>query len=1107
MEFLKPEVVGINLYDMRTSTFLISCFLPLVSICLLSCNPKEKTPNQSISSSPILLEELSPEVTGVHFQNTIDEKGRINIFTWHSLYNGGGVGIADFNQDGLPDIYFTATMSPDKIYLNKGNFTFEDITGTSGIDQSIYSTGVTIVDINADGLPDIYVCKSSPTVIHENNRNRLYINKGNGKFSEEGNQYGLGDIGFSVHAVFFDLDQDNDLDVYLVNQPFDEFARLVNKPEAVASYPQTDRLYINNNGKFEDKTAQMGLEEGRYGLSVSLSDVDLNGWPDLYVCNDYFHPDRLLMNHSGILSDELERRIGHISFYSMGSDAGDINNDGWPDLVTMDMAFEDHVRSKTNMGSMDIDKFWRLVNEGNYYQYMHNALQLNNGNGQFSEIAQLCGVAKTDWSYAALFADLNSDGWSDLLVTNGIVRDMQNNDFNQMVKNKYNSAVGPNNYLEILNELPSVPVSNLIYQNEGNLKFQKLGKEAGFSKPGFSHGMAYADLDGDGDLDIVINSINAPASIYKNNTKRSGNSLTVKLEGTASNPDGLGTSVIVCANGMKQIKTMTTTRGYLSSVQPLLHFGLGNATEIDSIVVIWNHKYTSTLHNLPANQKLVINYNKTQKVAFQPNNPNQTEWGVLNESLFTHLETDFNDFEKQVLLPYKLSQDGPNITVGDINNDGLDDFFIGGGANQPAGIFIQESSGKFVRTTQPDLIRDRIYEDRKGIFLDVDNDNDIDLLITSGSNELEENSEATQLRLYLNNNGIFQRAGASILPDIRVNASTAVAFDLEGDGDDDLFIGGRLVSGQYTRPPKSYILRNDGGKFFDVTSQTLPALSNLGMVTDAKLVGHEIWICGEWMYPHRIILSGNGNLNLVPVEEAGVGLWWTVSAADVDNDGDMDMLLGNLGLNNKFGGQKETPLEIYAGDLDENGDFDVVLAVEKKDKVLPVRGRECSSQEMPFILDKFPDYASYANADLYEIYPSSALQNSLHKKITNMASCLMINEGSKWKRHKLPIQCQTGPIKAFMPGDFNKDGNIDFMFTGNHYPAEVETARYDGLFTGVAYGSGNGEFVIETMPQIKRGDYRDIQPINDPQGNSRYLLAENNGPLQIITPPYHKLAK
>ncbi|HEY3387373.1 MAG TPA: VCBS repeat-containing protein, partial [Saprospiraceae bacterium] len=463
-------------------------------------------------TASIKLQSLPGSETGITFMNEIKEEGKINIFTWHFLYNGAGVAAGDINNDGLPDLYFAGNMVPDRLYLNKGNFKFEDITANSGISTQIWSSGVTMADVNADGLLDIYVCKNSPTGIPDNNRNKLYINQGKNLFREQAAQYGIDDTGFGVQSTFFDADHDGDLDMYLVNQPFDEFASMVNRPEVVAGYPKTDRFLFFENGKFVDKTATLGMQNARYGLNVAIADFDMNGWTDLYICNDYHHADHLYMNDQGKFTDALHLRTGHLSFYSMGADVGDVNMDGWPDIFTLDMAFEEHFKSKTNMGSMDPARFWGLVSDGQHYQYMQNALQVNMGNGYFSEQAQVAGISKSDWSYSTLFADLDLDADQDILITNGILRDLQNNDFNAAVKERYKMMVGPDNYLDVLKILPSNPVPNIIFNNDGNMQFTKLGPEAGFDTPGFSHGMVYTDLDGDGKLDVVINNMNAPAS-------------------------------------------------------------------------------------------------------------------------------------------------------------------------------------------------------------------------------------------------------------------------------------------------------------------------------------------------------------------------------------------------------------------------------------------------------------------------------------------------------------------------------------------------------------------------------------------------------------------
>ncbi|HJW27701.1 MAG TPA: CRTAC1 family protein, partial [Saprospiraceae bacterium] len=707
----------------------------------LSCKPSSKEtvlPEAAMSTSGIQLKSLPASETGINFENKISDEGRINIFTWHFIYNGAGVATGDINNDGLPDIYFTGNQVPDRLYLNKGQFKFEDITAKAGISNHIWSSGVTMADVNGDGLLDIYVCKNSPTGVPDNNRNKLYINQGNLTFKEEAQQYGIDDIGFGTQATFFDADQDGDLDLYLVNQPFDEFSRLVNRPEVVATYPKTDRFFFFENGKFIDRSEAMGITDERYGLNATLGDFDMNGWTDIYICNDYHHGDRLFMNTNGKFRDEIQTRTGHTSFYSMGSDVGDINNDGWPDLFTLDMAYEEHYRSKTNMGRMDVDWFWSLVASGNHYQYMQNALQINQGAGYFSDMAQVAGISKSDWSFATLFADLDLDGDQDILITNGVLRDMRNNDFNKMVKDKYNMIVGPSNYLEVLKQLPSTPIANIMYSNDGKLHFTKLPPESGFSEKNFSHGMAYADFNGDGLLDVVINNENSVASVYENITQTSGHYLSISLEGPGKNVNGLGCSVIVYAGGTKQINTMQTTRGYFSAVEPVLHFGLGAARSADSLKVYWDHAEMSVLKNIPGNQSLKIKYSKEKKIPFRAD----PLPGVLAQEVkacdYVHHETPFDDYKKEVLLPYKLSQNGPFVSVADINGDKLEDFFIGGAAGYAGAVYAQNPDQTFSKTNQPAIEADKSAEDMGSVWLDSDGDHDPDLLVVSGSNEFED---------------------------------------------------------------------------------------------------------------------------------------------------------------------------------------------------------------------------------------------------------------------------------------------------------------------------------------------------------------------------------
>ena len=1095
----------------------IRAFWPVFSLWILTLTACKHQPAENATDIPstashasIKLESLPSNETGVTFVNQVKEEGMINIFTWHFLYNGAGVAAGDINNDGLPDLYFSGNMVPDKLYLNKGNFKFEDITSTSGISPNIWSSGVTMADVNADGLLDIYVCKNSPTGIPDNNRNKLYINQGKNVFREQATQYGIDDIGFGVQSTFFDADQDGDLDMYLVNQPFDEFARLVNRPEVVAGYPETDRFFFFENGKFTDKTVAMGLQDNRYGLDVALGDFDLNGWTDLYVTNDYHHADKLLMNTNGQFTDALHTRTGHISFYSMGADVGDVNADGWPDLMTLDMAFEDYEKSKTNMGSMDPARFWAIVADHQHYQYMQNALQVNMGHGYFCDMAPLAGVTKSDWSYSTLFADLDIDGDQDILITNGVLRDLQNNDFNTMVKERYQGMVGPQNYLEILKSIPSNPVKNIIFTNEGNMQFSKLAPESGFDTPSFSHGMTYVDLDGDGMLDVVINNMNAPASIYKNASETDGHYINIKLEGPDQNIDGLGISVMVYAGAKKYINTMQTTRGYFSSVEPALYFGLGKVSQVDSIKVYWDHKAMSVLKDIKTDQTMTIRYEKEKKIPFVVDEIPGLTFKEEPLADYVHQETEFNDYAQQVLLPYKLSQNGPHISVGDVNGDGREDFFIGGAAGFAGNVFFQNAGGQFEKSNQPALDADKKYEDQESALADLDGDGDLDLLVVSGSNEFKEGDALLKDRLYLNDGkGIFIKANDKTLPSFLVNGQSLEIFDIDGDKDLDIFIGGRLVGGEYAVPANSKILINQSGAFTDQTKQLAPFLDAFGMVTDAvaddvdKDGDVDLMVVGEWMEPILLLNDGKGKLTNQPIEAGGTGLWWTIEKGDFDQDGDSDFILGNLGWNNKFGGSHGTKLEVYSSDFDHNGDYDVVLANTKKDELLPVRGRECSSQEMPFVKDKFPTYESYAKAKLTDIYTPAMLKNSVHKKLSTMSSVYLQNDGGgKFSARDLPFACQAGPIKAFYVDDVNGDKIPDFIYGGNHLPTEVETARYDGLYSGICIGDGKGGFDCHTAfvdGKLSVHDVRDIQKVTLSNGRSVYLFANNNQPMNVYS--------
>ena len=1083
----------------------------LVAICavLLGCTDSSEdlpSPTSASANAPqVALELLNSELTGIEFSNTLNENINLNVFIWNFLYTGAGVAIGDINNDGLPDIYFAGNLVQDRLYLNKGSLKFEDITAASGIDGSGWSTGVTMADVNSDGFIDIYVCKNSPTAIAKNNKNKLFINRGDGTFIEQAEQLGLADVGFSVQATFFDLEQDGDLDMYLANQPFDQFARLVNDPNLVQQYPSTDRLFVQRNGRFEDVTGSNGLVNERYGLNVALSDVNQDGWTDLYVCNDYHHADHLYINNRGRLSDEIRARTGHISFYSMGSDVGDINNDGWPDISVLDMAFDDHYRSKTNMESMQPERFWSLVADGQHFQYAQNTLLLNRADGYFSDIAQVSGVAKTDWSAAPLFIDIDHDGLQDLLVTNGIMRDMKNNDFNDWVRKEFGGAVGPENIARVMQELPSIPVDNKAFQNKGALKFADVSEEWGFNLKGFSHGMAYGDLDRDGDLDVVINNMNAVAGIYENQTEGNAGSVIIELRGPGQNLDGLGLTVTACIDGQEQVQTMQSTRGFLSASEPIVHFGLGDADVVDSIVVVWNAQQATTVYDVGVG-RTVIDYREAEKQEFKPKQASGISVQVGPVIDARDVEKPFDDYADQVLLPYKLSENGPFTATGDLNGDGHDDIWIGGGAGQAGYVLLHNTNDSYVSLRNTAFEADRDFEDMQGALFDADSDGDLDLYVVSGSNEFPEGSEALTDRLYVNDGtGVFARNADALPANLRINGQCVEPFDLEGDGDTDLFIGGRLIAGQYPLPANSAILQNDGGKFRDVTSEVSDGLIGMGLVTDATASDvdsdgdHDLVIVGEWMNP-TVLVNNGGTLKLDNDKFSDMsGLWWAVEALDLDGDGDEDLLMGNLGWNNKFGG-RDPHLSVYAGDLDENGDHDVVLASDKSGRILPVRGRECSSQEMPFILSQFASYDAFGRADVLEILPDLESRATMTGSISTFSSIVAINDGTgSYSTQELPPECQLGPIKAFASGDIPDHNGEVAVFCGNHFPTEVETARYDGIKPGLLTMQDGAVIALPFIhPEaLRHADFRDAQMLPGTTANSVLLTRNNEKPLVI----------
>ena len=1084
----------------------------IVSFAILnSCttSQRDSNPKELIGG----LELLPSQQTGITFNNAITESETINHIYYNQIYSGSGVAIGDLNNDGLPDIYFGGNQVKDKLYLNKGGLKFQDISETSKISRSSgWTWGVTMADVNADGYLDIYVCRNGESMNPTDRKNQLFINNKDLTFTESGIKYGLADKGFSSQAVFFDMDNDGDLDMYLVNQIPDSrlFKRYKNIPkERYQLYK--DKLYKNEGGTFKEVSKDIGLADGfTYGLSVSASDLNNDGWTDLYVSNDYDEPDFMYYNNGdGTFENVILDKIKHISRFSMGTDTGDINNDGSIDLLTLDMASEDHYRSKTNMRSMNAQEFKEMIDKGDHHQYMFNTLQLNNGSGSFSDIANIAGIAKTDWSWAGLLADLDNDGYKDIIISNGVKKDVRNNDFLTGLYEELKTD--SKDFYKMSKLAPSNPLSNYIYKNKNGYEFENVTKEWGFDLPSFSHGLSYADLDNDGDLDIVTNNMGSEASIYKNNSN--GNYLKVEFEGSAKNTFGYGAKVIVYNKDKIQLAENSVTRGYFSSKEPNLFFGLGKEKTVDSLKVIWPDRKVQVYHNLKVNKTLTAKHAKAKSPKAKDLNSKTLFTNINAQDIglnFTHVENEFDDFSEEVLLPHKLSNNGPFSATSDVNNDGLDDVFIGGAANQAGVLYLQTKEGVFQKSNSTPWEIDRLSEDLGALFFDVDMDGDTDLYVASGGSEFKSGNHLLKDRIYINDGyGNFIK-NTKALPNIFESSQAVKASDIDKDGDLDLFVGTRLIAGKYTFPASSYLLLNENGIFKEVQNTLAPDLKQIGMVTDAVFSDidqdgdEDLLVVGEWM---EITVLENTNGSFIK-NSKGFGLsgttrgfWWSITVSDIDNDGDDDYILGNLGKNNKFKATKEHPFKVYTNDFDGNGTNDVVLAKFYKDDYVPMRGKECTTQQMPYVGEKFKDFHSFASSKLIDILPKETVENAVVYEISSFKSVILINDNGVLNSRPLPIEAQISPIKCTVVEDFNNDGFKDFFVIGNHYGVEVETVRYDAGYGAIFLGDGANNFKF--LPPNSSGifspsDSRFITPFRTAKKEKIYMVTNNNDSIALF---------
>ncbi|MBD0283914.1 MAG: VCBS repeat-containing protein [Flavisolibacter sp.] len=1092
---------------------------------------------QACSGKKTLFTQLPARTSGIRFNNTITENKNDSTLISEFAYMGGGVGIGDFNNDGLKDIFFSANQVSSRLYINEGNLRFKDITEKAGVGTNVWATGVSIVDINNDGYDDIYVCVFGKNLL-QRSKNLLFINQHNLTFKEQAEEYGLADTSYSTQAAFFDYDKDGDLDMYLLNYR-------LNGPNANDIHPKdlsgrsvaNDRLYRNDGDvygqghpHFTDVSAEAGIKEDGYGLGIAVSDYNGDNWPDVYVANDFLSNDELwLNNRNGTFTDVIGTSLKHQSYSSMGADAADINNDALPDVVTLDMMPEYNDRKKLTYSFMNYERYELERSLGYQPEFMRNMLQLNNGvqmHGNtalpfFSEIGQLAGVSETDWSWSVLVADFNNDGWKDMHITNGIGRDYINADFIQY------SATLQNIHAEterrkLLNEqlaaLEHVELSNYLYLNNGNYTFKDYYIESGIDEPSLSSGAAYADLDNDGDLDLVVNNIDKEAYVFVNNTVQKNkpilhHSLQVVLKGNDFNAYGFGSKVLVYQKGQVQLQEQMPVRGYLSSVDRTLVFGLGNRPVVDSLVVIWPNDKKQTLTKVSADQ-VVTCYQKNAHDTFSPLPLPVahlfTDVTTQRNALYRHKDVPVNDFAGQRLLPQKYSQLGPFLAAGDVNGDGREDFFVGGGFNATGKLFVQEANGSFRSNIQ--VPKDAMQEDADCLFLDADGDGDQDLLVTYGDTRYEDTSGYYTPRLFINDGkGHFTWNPKAVPSSVKTIAGCVRTFDYDKDGDLDVFIGGR-VSKNYPAPPRSFLLQNNHGTFTDVTQKVCPELSSAGMITSAVWADidndkqPELIIAGEWM-PIRSFKYANGRFEEI-TRSTGLdrysGMWRSLIAVDADQDGDTDLIAGNLGLNCKYRVSSEAPMKLFAKDLDGNGSLDPVpfyyIRNGKKSKLLyPAVSRDVLAEQVPSVKKKFLKHRQYATAAFDDIFPDK--DGLMELTCNETGSCYFENVGKgKFIKHLLPMEAQFAPINALLYDDMDNDGINDLLIAGNEYQTEVLTGRYDASYGLFLRGTKKGFVPVPPVESgfIVDGDVGSMTVVHTKDKSKLVVVAVNNDSLRIF---------
>ncbi len=1072
-------------------------------------------------------------VTGASFVNHLDYdeqlKNKFNIYTYRNFYNGGGVALGDVNNDGLLDMFLTSNMGSNVLYLNKGNLEFEDISDRAGIEgKGQWSTGVSIADVNGDGWTDIYVCNSG-NVEGDERRNELYINNGDLTFTEEAELYGINNGGYSTHGAFFDYDKDGDLDLYLLNNSFQAIGSFNHSENQrmIRDSVGGDKLFRNDDNRFTDVTEEAGIYASviGFGLGVTVGDIDQDGWMDIYVSNDFFERDYIYLNNQdGTFRETLTGIMRSISAASMGADMADINNDHYPEIFVTDMIPEDDARLKTKTTFDSWDSYSNNYRNGYHHQFTRNMLHLNNADGTFSEIGRLTGVYATDWSWGALIMDLDNDGLKDIFVANGIYQDLTDQDYIQYFSNRdmVMSIVSGNNvdYKTLIDAIPSVKIPNYAFKNKGEHEFENMATPWGLDIPSHSNGAAYGDLDNDGDLDLVMNNVNMPMFIYRNETNEllpEHHYLKVILKGDKQNTDAIGTKVTVKHRGNITYLEQMPVRGFKSTVDPRPNLGLGPLKMVDSLIVQWPDDRVTIMTDVATDQTLTL-YQKdgspTDFTMIKPPDSDHTWMKEVTEEIsvdFIHSENEFDDFRRESLIYHMMSTEGPRTCKGDVNGDGLEDIYVGGAKGQAGAMLLQQPDRSFAAVNKTLFGAYRSSEDSDCALFDADGDGDLDLYVASGGNELPSSSSALSDRLYINDGKGYFEKSPQILPAGKYESTACIrACDFDKDGVIELFVGIRLRPFLYGVPVNGYILENDGnGNFSNVTSSVAPELQDVGMLRDMLWEdvngdgNEDMILAGDWM-PLKVFVNTNGVFKedkeaFGSIKTSG---WWNcLSTGDFDNDGDMDFVAGNHGANSRFKASEKRPVSMYVNDFDLNGSAEQIICVYEGDTSYPLALKHNLIRQLPPLADKYPKYEMYKGQQITDIFEPEQLKNAILLKADLLETSLFINDGTgHFIRKPLPVEAQFSPVMATESGDFNRDGNLDLLLGGNLYNVKPEVGRYDASYGNFLLGDGQGGF-LNIPPGVSgfklEGEVRDLMEVNTPRGVI-LVVTRSNDPLQVF---------